>query len=282
MTHLRSLLTGILLTVAVLAPSQQAAGGEPCNPAIDVKCDAPSATAANGPAGVHVGAANVVGENSVEVPGVPACANCEYMVSPSCQSDDAGELAACGNATSCSEPGQMRMRVYRREPPSTDWVLIGTVCRGPSDPGDVPDISQLVREEALKLFPTAAPSYQPVSGAIVNLPTLFASGQPKRYTSNSFDLSGFTIVVSATPRWEWTFEPGITKSFDQPGGAYPDDSVAHTYRDTGDYAVHLTTSWTAEYTVNGEGPFPVPGPPITQDADLEVTVREARSVLVDE
>jgi hypothetical protein len=45
--------------------------------------------------------------------------------------------------------------------------------------------------------------------------------------------------------------------------------------------VTLTTSWTAKFTVDGQGPFAVPGPAITKTAGpVTVPVREARSQLV--
>ncbi|MDQ1629816.1 MAG: hypothetical protein QOI54_3560 [Actinomycetota bacterium] len=115
----------------------------------------------------------------------------------------------------------------------------------------------------------------------MNLPTLFASGEPKSLRTDPFDVLGFTVVVTARARWEWSFEPGVRETFGEPGGAYPDDSVAHTYVSAGVRRVGLTTFWRAQFTVNGDGPFAVPGPELSKTAaPLVVPVREARSVLV--
>lgn len=127
----------------------------------------------------------------------------------------------------------------------------------------------------------AKPSFQPAQGGIVNLPTLFAANEPATMTTEPFDVLGVQVQVTATARWEWTFEDGATREFTEPGGPYPNDDVAYTYATTGTRQVSVTTYWTAEYTVNGAGPFPVPGPEISKTAGpIQVPVREARSVLV--
>ena len=269
----------VLVVLAVLVGAYPStADGHQCNSSIDVEC--PSVAPNRPDGGTTTTSTTTTSGPGNALPGEPTCPQCQYVFTPSCQGGP-DESAACGNATtSCSQPDEILMRVYRRQPPNPDWELIGTVCRGPSNDRGGPSIGELVRREVQDLFDKPRPSYQPVRGAIVNLPTLFASGQPARYEGEPHDLAGFTVQVFATATWEWTFEPGVTRTFDQPGGPYPNYSVAHTYEDTGTYEVELVTNWSAEYTVNGEGPFPVPGGPITQTAELTVDVREARAVLV--
>ena len=75
------------------------------------------------------------------------------------------------------------------------------------------DVGQLVRERVVTLLPDADPSFQPVDGGIVNLPTIFAAGEPESVETEPFDVLGFTVTVTATARWEWTFEPGTTQEF---------------------------------------------------------------------
>jgi hypothetical protein len=181
----------------------------------------------------------------------------------------------------CANPADIRYRVYMRRGDGP-WILQGAVCLGPEDPRPrVQDVGQAVRERVITLLPDASPSFQPAAGGIVNLPTLFAAGEPRTMTTEPFDVLGFSVVVTADARWEWTFEPGATEAFTEPGGGYPDDSVSHTYLDTGTRRVAVTTYWKARFTVNGEGPFPVPGPEISKTAaPLTVPVREARSELV--
>ena len=271
--------TTVVVTLIAALLATGVAAADPCNDITDVKCQVDGDQDAGGVTTTVTGQPG--GGTASGAPDKVDCPQCEYMVAPACQANDPTEDASCVNSTSsCSEPGAVRLRLYVRTSPTENWQRRGTFCRGPAaDPG-LPDLGELVREEVRDLFDRPAPSYQPVRGAIVNLPTLFASGQPARYEGEPHDLAGFTVQVFATATWEWTFEPGVTRTFDQPGGPYPNYSVAHTYEDTGTYEVELVTNWSAEYTVNGEGPFPVPGGPITQTAELTVDVREARAVLV--
>lgn len=211
------------------------------------------------------------------------CPECEWTISPSCVERDPGEQAGCLGALGvCSDPGDVRYWVYFRANADEPWRLIDTVCLGPEErPASVADVGELVRERVVTLLPDADPSFQPADGGIVNLPTIFAAGEPKTITTQPFDVLGFEVVVTAKARWEWTFDRGVTEEFDQPGGAYPDDSVTYTYVTTGQRRVSVTTYWTATFTVNGDGPFAVPGPEISKTAGpIQVPVREARSVLV--
>ena len=173
------------------------------------------------------------------------------------------------------------MRVYMRIR-AGPWQLIETICLGPGErPTSVADVGEEVREVVVNHLPDAAPSFQPAQGGVVNLPTIFAAGEPASIRTAPFDVLGFSVVVTATARWEWTFDDGVTKPFSEPGGVYPDDSVSWTYGGPGARDVSLTTYWKASFTVDGEGPFAVPGAEISKTAGpLAVPVREARSQLV--
>jgi hypothetical protein len=189
----------------------------------------------------------------------------------------------CQGATeSCTGADEVYYRVYFRPSATAPWQLVDSVCLGPGErPASVADVGELVRERVVNLLPSADPSFQPADGGIVNLPTIFAAGEPDRVEVEPFDVLGFSVTVTATAEWQWTFDEGVMRTFDVPGGAYPDDSVSYEYATTGDRSVSVTTSWTAEFTVDGQGPFAVPGPPITKTAGpVTVPVREARSQLV--
>jgi hypothetical protein len=130
-------------------------------------------------------------------------------------------------------------------------------------------------------LPDAAPSFQPAQGGLVNLPTIFAAGEPESVTTEPFQVLGFTVVVTATAHWDWTFDRGVEQGFDKPGGAYPNDDVSYTYASAGDRDVSLTTTWDATFTIDGGGPYPVPAPAITKTVGpIPVPVREAHSALV--
>lgn len=210
-----------------------------------------------------------------------SCTDCEWTISPACLSRGPSDNAACLNATqACADPA-IQYRVYMRhlgEP----WILIDTICLGPNQrPASVADVGEIVRERVETFLPDASPSFQPAEGGLVNLPTIFAAGEPDSITSEPFDVLGFTVVVTATARWAWTFDDGVTQNFEKPGGAYPNDDVSFTYRDDGTRDVTVTTYWDASFTVDGDGPFQVPGPEIAKTAaPISVPVREAKAELV--
>jgi len=211
------------------------------------------------------------------------CRGCEWIISPACIANGAGDSSACMGATdACADPDAIRYRVYFRPSATAPWQLVDSVCLGPGErPASVADVGELVRERVVNLLPSADPSFQPADGGIVNLPTIFAAGEPEQIETEPFDVLGFSVTVTATAQWEWTFDEGVTQTFDVPGGVYPDDSVSYEYASTGERSVTVTTSWTAEFTVDGQGPFAVPGPAITKTAGpVTVPVREARSQLV--
>ena len=211
------------------------------------------------------------------------CTGCEWILSPVCKANGPTDEQMCLGATeSCTGEDEVFYRVYFRPSATAPWQLVDSVCLGPGErPASVADVRELVRERVVNLLPSADPTFQPADGGIVNLPTIFSAGEPEQVEIEPFDVLGFSVTVTATAAWEWTFEDGVTRTFDVPGGVYPDDSVSYEYASTGDRSVSVTTSWTAEFTVDGQGPFAVPGPAITKTAGpVTVPVREARSQLV--
>ena len=288
MRHRRILLLVLLVGMTGLMPIRPSiAADDPCS-VTDINGKCPSSTADD--------VNDAVVTTGVQFPGVAAdsalgkataahsgCTGCEWILSPACKANGPTDEQMCLGATeSCAGPDEVYYRVYFRPSATAPWQLVDSVCLGPGDrPASVADVGELVRERVVNLLPTADPSFQPADGGIVNLPTIFAAGEPGEVEVEPFDVLGFTVTVTATAEWAWTFDDGVTRTFDVPGGVYPDDSVSHEYPTTGDRSVSVTTSWTAEFTVDGQGPFAVPGPPITKTAGpVTVPVREARSQLV--
>lgn len=211
------------------------------------------------------------------------CKDCDWSLVPSCVAAEAGstEIGCLGASTGCAKTGEMRFRVYMRKA-GGPWMLQGSVCLGAgAQPASVADVGAAVRAEVVKYLPDARPTFQPADGGIVNLPTIFAAGEPRTITTEAFDVLGFTVVVTARARWEWTFDEAETKTFDDPGGSYPDMSVSHTYDTPGTRRVTVTTFWRGTFTLNGDGPFVVPGPEISKtSAPIDVRVRESHAELV--
>ena len=283
----RHLVVVLLVVWLVAVPSGARADGGTCPPD-DPECSGqPSATGDQGTGsvvtqGVQFPNTDASSDLGKAVARTKNCKDCQWAVSPACLDSGPSDTAFCAGATvGCDNPLDLRFRVYLRRGDGP-WVLQGTVCLGPGErPTSVTDIGQAVRARVVNYLPDAHPSFQPKAGGIVNLPTLFAAGEAPTLLTEPFDVLGFTVVVTASARWDWTFDRGVVESFTEPGGGYPDRSVAHTYAGPGARQVSVTTSWRAQFTVNGEGPFAVPGAELTKTVGpFTVPVRAAHSELV--
>ena len=174
------------------------------------------------------------------------------------------------------------LRHLRRRPGETGFTYVGSTCIAPGAPLTVDAITPRVRDHFLDLLPDQHPSVQPAGGALVNVPSLFAAGQPGSIGRDTFDLAGFRVEVTAGARWTWDFGDGSRGTYDRPGGPYPNQDVTHTYTTTEDRTVVLTTTWNGAFLVDGLGPFTIAGPPVTQvSGPIALPVRAARSELVD-
>ena len=208
------------------------------------------------------------------------CPGCSWQLAPWCKFTEPGGTAACLGAVIACPAGSIRLAIFLRRPGETTFQQVGSFCQSPGQPLTPGQLVPDVRDRFIELLPPQSPSYQPATGTLVNLPTVFASGQPTTIDQKQFDLAGFTIVINATATWLWRFGDGAEGVFDSPGGPYPDMSVSHSYRVAGPQQVVLTTMWDGVFTVDGLGPFPIAGPPVTQSTPLLLTVREARAQLV--
>lgn len=208
-----------------------------------------------------------------------SCAGCEWRITSYCTRLEYDAGGCPGSHDGCPA-GTIRVRVWLREPPGP-WEQVGTACLGDGPPVTVDGIGGRVRDEAVALLPPLRAGMQPSGGALVGLPALFRTGQPADGLVGS-DLSvlGFDVVLDARVRWYWSWGDGSAGWASSPGGRYPDVSLSHTYRRGGAASAEVTSVWRGQYTVEGLGPFAVPGDPLTQTAVLPVQVREARAVLV--
>ena len=209
------------------------------------------------------------------------CDGCAWALTPSCWGNDETDQNGCTAVVAACPAPALRYDILRRRPGETDFVYVGSTCIQPGSPLTVAELTPRVRDQFLDLLPPQDPSMQPAAGALVNVPALFAAGQPGSIGRDTFDLAGFAVVLTARARWTWDFGDGSRRTYDRPGGPYPNDDVSHTYLTTADREVVVTTTWDGEFTVDGLGPFPVAGPPVTQvSPPLDVVVRGARSELV--
>lgn len=207
------------------------------------------------------------------------CPGCRWALAPVCKQGGQGP-GWCGPAAFACPTGQRRLEVFLRRPGEPGFTSVGLVCVALSGPETVGSMAERLHDLVVERVPPLAPSYQPAGMTLVRLPTLFASGQPERLDTRSFDLVGFAIELDARATWAWRFGDGGTLVTTVPGGGYPNRSVAHEYQRPGRYAVAVTAVWEGWFTVDGLGPFPVGGDQVTQTDVLAVDVREARAVLV--
>jgi hypothetical protein len=162
-----------------------------------------------------------------------------------------------------------------------DWTVVGRMCQGDAPPRTVTDLGAEVRDSAEQLLPPLRVRLQPSGSALVNLPVVGRTGQPRGGLHDA-DLSvlGLAVRIDARVRWSWDWSDGQAQWSSSPGGRWPDDSVSHVYRTPGPRTAAVTAVSRAEFSVEGLGPFAVPGPPLTQRGSQRIEVRAGRATLV--
>lgn len=215
------------------------------------------------------------------------CHNCHIVRAvPQCGANQGGsspgDAALCTGAAVLCQPGEIRNRVFVRDPVTGNWQPGVSYCVAGSAVGasTPPDVSLFVRERLVRALPASGPSFQPKFGALLNVPTIFDSRQRPQWSA-TVSILGQPVAVTATASWRWSWGDGTSETVISPGGAYPDMSVTHTYRDPGTVHVQVTTVWTATYSVAGAARGQVPGGAIELvGAPLTLRVVEARSELI--
>jgi hypothetical protein len=246
---------------------------------------APAGVTGNDGADIYVGSGGVVFPANrwlgpeADRQSTAACVGCQWRVTELC---DKNALAGgrCLRLRVGCPVGEQRVRVWVLRP-GQDWSVAGEACVGDTPPATVEQVGSQLRAEAIKALPVLRPAVQPAGGVLVGIPAVFRTGQPSAGIRGA-DLSvlGLAILLDSRVRWHWTYGDGTAEWTSRPGGRWPDTSVSHTYLRVGPTTASVTAVWRGEYTVEGLGPFAVPGPPLTQDGVVPVDVREARAVLV--
>lgn len=164
-----------------------------------------------------------------------------------------------------------------------DWQRQGTICVGDeTDFVTADDVALEITESWEAVVPEQNPSMQSPGGrTAVNLATYFHSGQPKRMPKTDVDVFNFTATVSARGEWEWTFEPGVTKTFNMPESTYGERNarVRHTYTTAGTNTVVLNTTWWGQFSVGGNGPYDIDTPATQGPYELPIDVIELPNVI---
>lgn len=252
----------MLVCWALLAPATRAA-------AVDVGADdgtdrfVGSATVPGSPAGGH--------------PGGSACADCVWMLADPCSSQF--NALGCGTVTDGCPTGGEQRRQWLSVDGGLTWEDRGLRCvdsrrQQALDPG-----SPALHEAFARSLPAVHVGVQPVVGVLPQVPTLFDSGQPAAVAASMHEVAGSRIELRPVARWHWDFGDGGALDTSSPGSAYPDLTVAHTYRLSGAYRVRVVTTWTATYLVDGSGPYAVDGE-VHQEAERTIRVGQGRAVLL--
>ncbi len=212
---------------------------------------------------------------------VAACADCAWRLTSPCVLSPLGHAfdgqSPCLSVVRGCAAGDQLLRGWFHgggEP----WGEIGLVCIATSGPLTVSEVGRAARDRFEQDLPALAPTAQPGVGIVAQVPVVFGAGQVAGTTRRSYRVLDADVELTATPRWGWKFGDGASLRTADPGGRYPVIGVTHPYRRAGDYSVEITATWSAAFTVDGLGPFPV-AEPVTQLGHLPVRVGEGRALL---
>ncbi|MEI6620700.1 MAG: hypothetical protein WCP28_02170 [Actinomycetes bacterium] len=218
------------------------------------------------PGGQVVGEADAGGTAS-------GCSGCSWHVT-----DCADSTVVCGGPPGCPEADILQVWFSAGLGVSFRLEQVSCAVAGQAAMS-LEQMGTLVKAQVQALAPELNPTYQPRSGPLTQLPTLFDSGQP-RSLERVDNIAGYPVRLRATPRWTWLWGDGGRTETADPGGEWPDESVAHTYRNEGVVRVVVQCVWSAQFWIGAAGPYRVSGDGVEQSAARRLTVRQARAALV--
>jgi len=124
---------------------------------------------------------------------------------------------------------------------------------------------------------------QPDTGwVLTTVPTIVYVDRSPRTMRTT--LLGTSVTIRATASaYTWTWGDGATTVTTQPGTAYPNQTVAHTYLNReGPVTIGLRTSWRGSYSTDGGSTWrSAPGTAYTTSAPVTVTVYDPHGHRVD-
>ena len=117
-------------------------------------------------------------------------------------------------------------------------------------------------DQVSKLLPGSQLKYQPTNDPVAGIPIYFWSDSNPIFQIVTAIL-GIGVSVTLQPAFLWNFGDGDSLSTSSTGGAFPDSTITHTYKEPGDYPVTLTISWAGSWAAQGQI-LPVLGGAIVQ------------------
>jgi len=124
-----------------------------------------------------------------------------------------------------------------------------------------------------QLLPQRNIFFAPKMGELVQVPMYFWTDASTKFSTTSLIL-GITVGVMLSPTFSWNFGDGSSFVTSSPGAAYPDTTIAHTYRTAGTYKVSLTISWAGTWSAESYI-YPVLGGNIVQNYSTTFIVQNA-------
>ena len=283
-----TVLVALLSATVLVDGAAPAASAVPVPPAAAVAAAASPASVVVSPDPAHD---LYVGTGGLVVPGsrwrgsdsgrrdAASCLDCQWRVSVLCTKAESAAGLCRGIDIGCPV-GTVAVRIWLLRP-GQDWEVVGRACQGGTPPVTLTDLGAEVRDRAVAALPPLRAAVQPAGGALVRLPALFRTGQPARgITGADLSVLGLDVRLTSRVRWHWDYGDGTGEWTSQPGGVWPVTTVSHAYTRSGTVHAAVQAVWRGEFTVEGLGPFAVPGDPLAQDAVVTVVVRPAHAHLV--
>lgn len=168
---------------------------------------------------------------------------------------------------------------------SWDTSAARQTCEGTPEPADpatpAPQVTTDLVYTELQKVPLPSPQFvmQPGDRGLVNLPHIFYSTTPPPQPIN-LTLLGHAVTLTLTAKYEWHVAPDTSLVTDHPGAAYPNQTITHTYTDTGTVEVSLTMTYGGTFTVDGGAPQPIAGTVTMQSAPVSLQILSAHPELV--
>ncbi|WP_460604342.1 hypothetical protein [Jatrophihabitans fulvus] len=151
---------------------------------------------------------------------------------------------------------------------------------------------EMVRQQAVRLIPTASVGLAPHGSSLVNIETVMWAGAPRVQQLPAVTLLGQQVSIRIVlDHVAWNYGDGSGDS-DGPAGKRYDGKrdpcrerqcaqyFGHTYTRTGTVTVSATAYWRASFTVGGGAPVDIPGTVGGPTAQAQLVVKQARGVLV--
>lgn len=200
-----------------------------------------------------------------------------------------GNQILCGTGFLNSAPN--RVAVVRVQLNGGAAKFAGTGCDTVAAAKPVVTVAA-VRAQAVRLIPAAAIGLAPKATSLVNIQTVMWVAAPGRQVLPTAQILGQRVTISLRlTQVQWTFGDGHGATTSSPGKSYDRVNApcrsrlcpgyfGHVYDRTGPMQLRATAQWTASFTVNGGAAQQIPGTVAGTGATADLTIKQARSVLV--